>query len=240
MKKPKKPPIHMSHPKPIVPRPLVAVFSICLGLIVLYSAFLTVLHSGSMYSHITDPAMKQQNAAVLSYLNGPLFAANTLTFLSPNEFSHMSDVKHLFDVTFITYLVSLGLIIGTVVIFAWYKIWHRFDELLTRSLRATGWTLLATCFVLGTASMLNFDRFWLLFHAVLFPQGNWMFSMDSTLIQLYPAEFFESFVLRWTLLVVSFAAAAVILSYIMERMRRAEERFTIRFEQRHANDKPRR
>jgi integral membrane protein (TIGR01906 family) len=181
-----------------------------------------------VFHHSPSPNqnLQEQDAAIRHYLNGHLFAENKLSFLDPQEFAHMTDVKRLFDIMFILYLVSLGVVIGTVAVFAKARMWERLDELLMRSLRATGWVLLAICFVIGAAAMLNFDKFWILFHYILFPQGNWSFAASSTLIQLYPAEFFQKFVLKFGLLVLSFALAAVFLAYFMDQMRRSEEHFS--------------
>jgi integral membrane protein (TIGR01906 family) len=205
----------------IVPRSLVILFSLALGFAVVYAAFLSVFH----YLPSPNQDLLEQDVAIRSYVSGPLFAENQLTFLSPTEFSHMIDVKRLFDIAFITYLVSLGIVIGTVAVFLYGKLWERFDELLSRSLRATGWALLALCFVLGLAALLNFDKFWILFHLILFPQGNWGFASDSVLIQLYPSQFFERFTLYLGLLVLSFAIVALALSYFLDHMRRAQQHF---------------
>jgi integral membrane protein (TIGR01906 family) len=226
--------------KPIVPRPLVVLCSASLTFLILFAALMGVLNSTSTYSHINDPTLQAENRAILVYLNGPLFAENTFDFLTQEERSHMNDVKMLFDIAFILSLIGLGILIGTLVVFTWHKMKANFDELLGRILRASGWTILLICFMLGAMSFLNFDRFWILFHYIFFPQGNWMFATNSKLITLYPAEFFAGFVLRWLLLILTFAIAAIIISYFMQRMRIAEHAFTQRYlekQQRHTRKK---
>lgn len=47
--------------------------------------------------------------------------------------------------------------------------------------------------ILAILFFIPFDAFFTQFHQILFPQGNWQFSPDSTLIQFYPASFFMSY-----------------------------------------------
>jgi integral membrane protein (TIGR01906 family) len=216
-------------PKSIVPRLLVVLSTISLTFLVLFAAFAMVLNADSTYVHISDPALQQENKAILSYLSGPLFAENQQAFLTTEEQSHMTDVKFLFDVAFILSLVSLGILLGMIVVFTWHKMKSHFDELMSRTLRATGWSILLICFLLGAMSLLNFDRFWILFHVIIFPQGNWMFPLNSVLITLYPAEFFARFIMRWLFLVSLFAIVAILISYFATRMRHAEHAFNERY-----------
>jgi integral membrane protein (TIGR01906 family) len=226
MKRAKSPPIRMSHPKPIVPRTLVALVAACIVVIVMYAALISVLHAKSLYSKIASEKEKKENVAILTYIAGPVAAKNNLDFLSSDEQSHMTDVKHLFDAAYILDLIAAGLLIGVIAVFAAAKMWTRFDELLERSLRGAGWTILPLCFFLGLATLINFEKLWILFHAIFFPQGNWAFAPDSILITLYPEGFWQAAVVRWTAFILSFAIVAILLSYIMERMRRAEHYFT--------------
>jgi uncharacterized membrane protein len=117
------------------------------------------------------------------------------------------------------------------------RMWPRIDELLGRALQYSGWTILGIMLFLVFAAILNFELLWLIFHAIFFPQGNWMFSNSSTLITLYPGAFFERLVLRWLLAVTSFGIVAVGLSYVLDRMRKHDEIFTQRFEQKAHKEK---
>jgi integral membrane protein (TIGR01906 family) len=146
----------------------------------------------------------------------------------------MTDVKRLFDAAYIIDLCAVGIILGIIAVFAINRLWARFDELLGRSLRAAGWTILALCLFLGLATLIDFTKLWILFHAVFFPQGNWAFPYNSILITLYPEGFWESAVIRWAALILSFAVVAIMLSYVMERMRHAEHHFSAIYEQQHA------
>jgi integral membrane protein (TIGR01906 family) len=180
-----------------------------------------------MYDHIEDPVQQRQNEEILKYVTS-LFSADDPGFLSPAEQSHMQDVRRLFFLSTMLLIACVGIITGTLAVFAYFRMWPNIEELISRSFRATGWTLLAICFVLGLASLLNFEKLWILFHVIVFPQGNWMFSQDSALITLYPGDFFQRFVIWWSALVVLCAIAAVVIGYFMDRMRKAEQEFNYR------------
>ncbi len=47
--------------------------------------------------------------------------------------------------------------------------------------------------ILALMFFVPFDSFFTQFHQILFPQGNWQFPPDSTLIQFYPASFFMNY-----------------------------------------------
>jgi integral membrane protein (TIGR01906 family) len=44
----------------------------------------------------------------------------------------------------------------------------------------------------GVAALLFFEPFFIKFHELLFPQGNWSFPENSILIQLYPEYFWQT------------------------------------------------
>ena len=220
------------HPKPIIPRFLVFLFSTCLLFIIFYAAFTTLFHMKGMYDHSTDPLLQEKNTAILTYLDESLFAQNTLVFLSDAERSHMSDVKQVFDIVFLAYLVALGILLGITAMFMYCKNWPRLDELLTRSFRAVGWIILGMCFFFGVGAFLDFTKLWILFHVFFFPQGNWAFAANSTLITLYPESFFMQFLLFWLLIISVFGVVLVAISYIMKHMKNAEQEFHDKYERR--------
>lgn len=73
-------------------------------------------------------------------------------------------------------------------------------------------------FILLALSMLlvvlPFDAVFTAFHSLAFPQGNWVFPSDSTLIQLYPFSFFQQFFTEIVLKTLVFAAALASMSLV--------------------------
>lgn len=58
--------------------------------------------------------------------------------------------------------------------------------------------------ILLFAAVIPFEKLFTQFHYIFFPQGNWQFSADSTLIQYYPFTFFfkyATFIAAYSLLI---------------------------------------
>ena len=99
-----------------------------------------------------------------------------IDFLTPNEQSHMHDVKVLLDLGI---LILLTLIIGLVL---------TYDQHVFKRIR---FVPLLAAVVLGILSLTPFTTLFAQFHEVVFPQGNYTFPFDSILIQTYPESFFQ-------------------------------------------------
>jgi integral membrane protein (TIGR01906 family) len=211
--------------KPIVPRAIVILVAACLVVIVAYAAFSSLLHSTWLYSHLTTPSALGAHEQVVAVLDDKA-TADTLTFLNADERTHMADVQGIARSAWYAYIISAGIVLGICAVFIWNKLFDRLDELLARSLRGAGYTVLALCVFVGGAALLSFERFWLLFHAVLFPQGNWMFPIDSTIILLYPPAFWVRAVTWFVSYLVAFGVIAVVLSYAMDHLRKHKEHFS--------------
>jgi uncharacterized membrane protein len=72
-------------------------------------------------------------------------------------------------------------------------------EFITYIARTTFWggvISIAFLVILLLMSIFYFDLLFMLMHLILFPQGNWMFPVDSLLITLFPEQFFFNMALR--------------------------------------------
>ena len=107
----------------------------------------------------------------------PLFTAN--------ELSHMLDVKRLIDALWRVHLVSGVLILGSLVILLADRATRRsaYLALMIGGILTTGLLLVMAFFVL-----VGFDTFFVQFHEVFFPQGNWTFDYRDSLIRLFPEK----------------------------------------------------
>ena len=174
--------------------------SLALGTLLVGGAILAVLFFGPEVA----PRRQAEHAAIRSYLVWPPGADGALTFLSRRERSHLHDVKVLFDAAWILMAGSLAVLAAS-----------------SRRLRAgpvaqaTGVGLLVFLVAVGLIAALDFGRFWAWFHDVLFPEGNWRFPADSTIIRIYPQDYFERFVRD---VVVGLVAAAVALIAVGRRV----------------------
>ncbi|MFP4567697.1 MAG: DUF1461 domain-containing protein [Candidatus Woesearchaeota archaeon] len=75
--------------------------------------------------------------------------------------------------------------------------------------------------------LIDFGSVFNVFHVVFFPQGNWIFPMDSLLITLFPASFFMSFAKN--IFIISFAVSSLILffSYYFSGYLKKRNRFIL-------------
>ena len=127
--------------------------------------------------------------AILSFLSTHRFDYNLPPFLeeqlSESEKSHLIDVKHILDVLQVLYYLALGLSLAWV---GWLLKKKQF-KILAEAMEYAGsicMGLLALAFV----GSFFFSSFFMVFHWIFFPMGNYAFPATSLLIQLYPEGLF--------------------------------------------------
>ena len=110
-------------------------------------------------------------------------ADNTLAFTEA-EVNHMHDVKW---VLLIATVAVAALFLLT--LFSCISLRERAPGTIRRSLFCGAWITLGLIVVLGVVGVFGWEWLFTTFHQVFFPQGNWEFSVRSTLIRLYPPQF---------------------------------------------------
>lgn len=130
---------------------------------------------------------------------------NDLPYFTNDEISHLNDVRILFNKIFFSYYICLGLSVFFLMIL--------FEKNIKNYLKNISLLLilpsviliimLAILYVFGQKFSFLFDKF----HLIFFPQGNFAFPEDSTMIKLLPLNFFNDFFLR---LVISAAVVSMI------------------------------
>ena len=110
-------------------------------------------------------------------------ADNTLAFTEA-EVNHMHDVKW---VLLIATVAVAALFLLT--LFSSISLRERAPGTIRRSLFSGAWITLGLIAVLGVVGIFGWEWLFTTFHQVFFPQGNWEFSVRSTLIRLYPPQF---------------------------------------------------
>lgn len=110
-------------------------------------------------------------------------ADNTLAFTEA-EVNHMHDVKW---VLLIATVAVAALFLLT--LFSSISLRERAPGTIRRSLFCGAWITLGLIVVLGVVGVFGWEWLFTTFHQVFFPQGNWEFSARSTLIRLYPPQF---------------------------------------------------
>ena len=110
-------------------------------------------------------------------------ADNTLAFTEA-EVNHMHDVKWVLLIATVA-VAALFLI----TLFSSISLRERAPGTIRRSLFCGAWITLGLIAVLGVVGVFGWEWLFTTFHQVFFPQGNWEFSIRSSLIRLYPPQF---------------------------------------------------
>lgn len=121
---------------------------------------------------------------IVAYVRGdsPLTA-----ILLPEEASHLQDVKSIFSAVFLLFYIAAA---ASIILLTYLFLKRRKDfvnALLYGSISA-----LAVCILLALLSA-NFSPFFMAFHKIFFPGGNWAFPEGTKLITLFTEEFFRRF-----------------------------------------------
>jgi integral membrane protein (TIGR01906 family) len=103
-----------------------------------------------------------------------------------SEQSHLQDVQKVMN--FIDYLFYFSLLVITLII-TYYK---KDKQQLKKLFFYAGITVILVVGIILLLSLLNFNSSFTLFHKIFFPQGNWIFPLNSLLIQTFPLQFFTS------------------------------------------------
>ncbi|WP_237221206.1 TIGR01906 family membrane protein [Rothia nasimurium] len=101
-----------------------------------------------------------------------------------SEVEHMTDVKRV-----MLWATVFALVMLVAALFAGRTLRLRAPGVIRSSLFAGAWATLILITGLAVAGVLGWEAFFTRFHEVFFPQGNWQFALDDTLIRLYPPQF---------------------------------------------------
>ncbi len=186
---------------------------------------------------------QEEVSAILAFLDGK---QADLTFLSADEARHMDDVRDVFE-TFRTIAIIVSVIVVAVLLVLVIvpfivgkcktkknekkkndvqrdvkndvkrNYYEKFRDVLATVSRTSGIIVLIACVLLALSTLFSFDSFWTAFHLVLFPQGNWMFPLGSTLIALFPETFFQHFAQQVLLAAASYGIVALAASSVLKR-----------------------
>lgn len=190
--------------KPVLPRVLQVLLAVFYPVILLVLAvravtsplFLWVEYNrpgfpGDGYGFSTDDRMTYGSYAVdyLSNWSGPRYLGDLVDqsgerLFKDGEVSHMADVKAVILSTFGagTLLILLGL---AAVIY----LKRRHNGGVRRGLFAGSIVTLALITGLGTLAVLGWEQFFTDFHRIFFANGTWTFTLQDTLIRLFPGQF---------------------------------------------------
>jgi integral membrane protein (TIGR01906 family) len=220
--------------KPVAPRVMQVLLAIFFPLILLILAvravtsplFLWVEYNrpgfpGDGYGFSTDDRMTYGSYAVdyLSNWSGPRYLGDLVhrggdKLFKDGEVSHMADVKLVILSTF-----GAGVLLVLVSIIAVLYLRKRSTGGVRRGLFAGSIITLVLILGLGSLAVLGWQQFFTEFHRIFFADGSWTFSLDDTLIRLFPGQFWIDAGIVIAGLVLLTALVTLILTWPTRRRR---------------------
>ncbi|TNB73700.1 TIGR01906 family membrane protein [Arthrobacter sp. BB-1] len=220
--------------KPVAPRVMQVLLAIFFPVILLILAvravtsplFLWVEYNrpgfpGDGYGFSADDRMTYGSYAVdyLSNWSGPRYLGDLVhrggdKLFKDGEVSHMADVKLVILSTF-----GAGVLLLLVGLIAVLYLRKRSTGGVRRGLFAGSIVTLVLILGLGTLAFLGWQQFFTEFHRIFFADGTWTFSMDDTLIRLFPGQFWIDAGMVIAALVLLTALVTLILTWPTRRRR---------------------
>ncbi len=142
---------------------------------ILLSFFVLISDTSFTYLLLDNPEAVQPTKQLTQYFFGKV---EVPTVFSSDERMHLADVKRL--ISYAYYVLEILIII---LAYCMLENWRKIIK--------WGTGLLILLFLM--AFLTPFDNFFTYFHEIFFPQGNWMFAADSTMIMFYPTAFFMNY-----------------------------------------------
>lgn len=176
---------------------------------------------GDGYGFSTDDRMTYGSYAVdyLSNWTGPRYLGDLVhrsgdKLFKDGEVSHMADVKLVILSTF-----GAGVLLLLLSLVAILYLRKRSKGGVRRGLFAGSIITLVLILGLGTLAFLGWQQFFTEFHRIFFADGSWTFSLDDTLIRLFPGQFWIDAGIVIAGLVVLTALVTLVLTWPTRRRR---------------------
>lgn len=220
--------------KPVAPRVMQVLLAVCYPVILLVLAvravtsplFLWVEYNrpgfpGDGYGFNTDDRMTYGSYAVdyLSNWSGPRYLGQLVNrsgepLFKDGEVSHMADVKLVILSAF-----GAGALLVLLSLVAILYLRRRSTGGVRRGLFAGSIATLVIIIGLGVLAFLGWEQFFTDFHRIFFANGSWTFSLEDTLIRLFPAQFWVDAGIVIGVLVLLAALVTLILTWPTRKRR---------------------
>lgn len=224
--------------KPVAPRVMQVVLAIIYPFILLILAvravtsplFLWVEYNrpgfpGDGYGFSTDDRMTYGSYAVdyLSNWAGPRYLGDLVQrggekLFKDGEVSHMADVKVVILSTF-----GAGVLLLLLALIGILYLRKRSTGGVRRGLFAGSIITLVLILGLGTLAALGWQQFFTEFHRIFFADGSWTFSLDDTLIRLFPSQFWMDAGIAIAAMVLLASIVTLVLTWPTRRRRGAAQ-----------------
>lgn len=140
-------------------------------------------------------------------------------YFTEREVSHMQDVKvFLSNLNVMFYMLLVLIIVG---IFLMYQLFTKDVLDYMVSLRNAAIICLAACLIIALLSFINFTDAFISFHTLFFKPGTYAFPETSTLIMLFPEQFFSdmfaAIIFRVCITSIIILGCTILFSYLMKK-----------------------
>ena len=170
-----------------------------------YYLYSTGFHGSLIKRYSDNPNYLEIDRNVTRYITG--LGSKLNVDFNEDEKSHMADVKRLI---MFEEFVFIALLIGFFVLVYKRKIHlNHFKKAALIMFLIALFSLIASLF---------FNRFFELFHLIVFPQGNWQFQASSLMIQTYQQSFFQEFFVRVIVVAFIFLLLLILLIKIVKKL----------------------
>lgn len=145
--------------------------------------------------------------------------ANGTPIYNARELSHMDDVQVLIVFWLRVWLALLLLF----AIFALSGMWKRMRSDFFTGLRNGGWLTLGLLGIILASVIIDFYRFFTLFHKLFFSGDSWLFYDSDTLIRLFPLPFWrDGFLIVGGITVIGAIISIILGNWYLKTKRPAE------------------
>lgn len=167
------------------------------------------------YERLNKSIADQKTSEVLAFFKGKEVPGND--FFTPDEISHLDDVRILIKNVFLAYYLALALLLSIMIIFYMY-FRDGFSIFLMRLLFFTG---ISTIIITLLFFALRFTALFDAFHTIFFT-GNYSFPPASKLIKLFDEQFFYLFARKiFTLTILKGMVCSVFGGVLLYRKKKA-------------------
>jgi integral membrane protein (TIGR01906 family) len=179
--------------------------SIVPALLIISFAFVVLINNQSIAVALAEQYSDSENvsedtAALFDYFKSD---AEMPKAFDEDEASHLEDVKKVFKVVNIVFVL---LLISFIAVMPFAKI----PLLFIRG----GIYAIILSFVFA---IMPFSGFFTLMHKVIFPQGNWQFPADSTLISYYPSMFWNQYYLISGIIIITLSLLFIGAGWLLKK-----------------------
>ena len=225
---------------------LSAIWSICLFILVIYLALIptifsrsfceTQFHNNNTYQrlNLSEEELNKAIDKTLDYLYGNTddlhfevtmedgtvreFYEVTTDSYYPyevhDEYAHMEEVRNIFLTSkSIAFLALIVLIASSILLWTQRKV---SGKGIFRTIYITLGVLLGLCIIVGLYAAIDFDSFFVTFHHIFFPGGNWTFNYNSLMLNMFESLLF-GILYQGVLIFVGLSLVSISLIVVLQK-----------------------